>query len=128
MVLPGIQALFGFQLIAVFTEGFVQQLAERERALHMLAILLVVVAIGLVMAPAALHRQTQLHTLDERFVRLASGMLLASIVGRVIFAGAGVSAMIGTVMLAILAGLWLLFPRYQRWRWSRTKPSDTSNR
>ncbi len=31
MVLPGIQALFGFQLIAVFNEGFAQKLSVLEQ-------------------------------------------------------------------------------------------------
>jgi Family of unknown function (DUF6328) len=40
MVLPGIQALFGFQLIAVFTEGF-RRLADVERLAHLGSLLLV---------------------------------------------------------------------------------------
>jgi hypothetical protein len=31
MVLPGIQALFGFQLIAVFNEGFAEKLSSNEQ-------------------------------------------------------------------------------------------------
>ena len=55
MVLPGIQALFGFQLIAVFNRPFFD-LATADRLLHLAALLLVAVAIGLIMAPAAHHR------------------------------------------------------------------------
>jgi hypothetical protein len=33
MVLPGIQALFGFQLIAVFNTGFDERLTSSERQL-----------------------------------------------------------------------------------------------
>jgi putative transcriptional regulator len=58
MVLPGIQALFGFQLIAVFSQGFSEKLSEAQQQLHLAAIVLVVIAIALVMAPAAIHRQT----------------------------------------------------------------------
>jgi hypothetical protein len=57
MVLPGIQALFGFQLIAVFNERFVEDLTQLERYLHFAAIGLVAVAIALIMTPAALHRR-----------------------------------------------------------------------
>jgi hypothetical protein len=32
MVQPGIQALFGFQLIAVFNDGFQRHLSEAEQA------------------------------------------------------------------------------------------------
>ena len=37
MVLPGIQALFGFQLIAVLSDGFDDKLSPGERQLHFLA-------------------------------------------------------------------------------------------
>ena len=52
MVLPGIQALFGFQLIAVFNERF-RQLSEGEQLIHFTAIMLVAIAIALIMTPAA---------------------------------------------------------------------------
>ncbi|MDQ2943358.1 MAG: hypothetical protein M3R21_06785 [Candidatus Dormibacteraeota bacterium] len=35
MVLPGIQALFGFQLIAVFNQTFSQRLSPAEQYLHL---------------------------------------------------------------------------------------------
>ena len=46
MVLPGIQALFGFQLIAVFNARF-HDFSGLEQMLHLAALLLVAVAIGL---------------------------------------------------------------------------------
>src|SRR4051812_37057415 len=57
MVLPGIQALFGFQLIAVFSPAFEQKLNASEQRLHLLAIALVATAVAVIMTPAALHRQ-----------------------------------------------------------------------
>src|SRR5689334_25215274 len=77
MVLPGIQALFGFQLIAVFNDGFEHKLSEPQQQLHYAAILLVTVAIALVMAPAAIHRQTSQREVSERFIWRASQLLLA---------------------------------------------------
>src|ERR1043166_1824963 len=58
MVLPGIQALFGFQLIAVFSPGFAEKLSPIEQRLHLVAIGLVTLAVALIMTPAAYHRQT----------------------------------------------------------------------
>ena len=46
MVLPGIQALFGFQLIAGFNQGF-NQLPVPEQHLHYASLVLVAVAIAL---------------------------------------------------------------------------------
>src|SRR5438477_5579798 len=78
MVLPGIQALFGFQLIAVFNQGFGEKLSEPQQVMHLGAIILVAIAIALVMAPAALHRQSEPREVSERFVWLSSNLLLAS--------------------------------------------------
>src|SRR5262245_24295660 len=79
-VLPGIQTLFGFKLISVFNQGFSQKLSETEQRLHLLATTLIAVAIILIMAPAAYHRQTDPEEVTRTFVRLASRLLLASMV------------------------------------------------
>lgn len=78
MVLPGIQALFGFQLIAVINPNFTHVLAAADRRLHLLAIVLVLVAIALIMTPAAYHRQTGPEEVTEVFVRLSTRLLLWS--------------------------------------------------
>jgi len=51
-VLPGIQALFGFQLIAVFNDGFGEKLSSGQQVMHLVSIVLVALAIALVMAAA----------------------------------------------------------------------------
>lgn len=124
MVLPGIQALFGFQLIAVFNGRFAEQLTPAEQQLHLLAIVLIVIAIALVMAPVAVHRRTQLHMLHERFVSIAARLLVASmlplslaicldvyLVARMIFGERLMSGLIAAALLAVFAALWLLLPR-----------------
>ena len=50
MVLPGIQALLGFQLIVVFNPGFDQKLTAFDQRLHLLAIGLIAVAVAIIMA------------------------------------------------------------------------------
>ena len=49
MVLPGIQALFGFQLIAVFNQRFSELLPRTGQVLHLAALILVAAAKGLIM-------------------------------------------------------------------------------
>lgn len=71
MVLPGIQALFGFQLVAVFNGRF-QDLTGMEQVLHLVALLMVAVAVALIMTPAAYHRMAERGTASRRFVDLAS--------------------------------------------------------
>ena len=78
MVLPGIQALFGFQLIAVFNQSFWDRLTHTEQVVHFVALSVVAVAIALVMTPAAYHRQTERETVSRGFVRLTSRLLLWS--------------------------------------------------
>src|SRR5438128_2595950 len=79
MVLPGIQALFGFQLIAVFNERF-SQLPSAEQLAHFAATILIAVAIGLIMTPAAYHRQVEPGTVSSFFVGLASLLITAAMV------------------------------------------------
>ena len=44
MVLPGIQALFGFQLVAIFNQRF-PQIPVQQQMLHYAALLLIAIAI-----------------------------------------------------------------------------------
>src|SRR5881394_1442424 len=77
-VVPGMQALFGFQLIAVFSTVFSDKLSSTERIVHLVAIVLVTVAIVLVMAPAAVHRQMEPREISRRFIVISSRLLMAS--------------------------------------------------
>ncbi|HEY5896626.1 MAG TPA: DUF6328 family protein [Burkholderiales bacterium] len=124
MVLPGIQALFGFQLIAVFNQGFDEKLSGTAQMLHLAATILSALAMALVMTPAALHRQAEPKAVSERFVWLASNMVLAGmiplalgvgldtyVVASVVAKNPVVAAVIALVLLAVFAWLWLALPR-----------------
>jgi hypothetical protein len=124
MVLPGIQALFGFQLIAVFSDGFEQQLAQGERQLHFLALFLVALSAALVMAPAAIHRQSQLREVSERFIWLSSRLLRMSmyplalgltldvyLIARVVFGTALLGLVFAAILFVALVVLWFVLPR-----------------
>src|SRR4030095_8351107 len=76
MVLPGLQALLGFQFIVVFNTGFSEKLTTTEQRLHLLALGLVAVAGALVMAAASYHRQTGPREVSAHFLTLASRLLL----------------------------------------------------
>src|SRR3954447_12015413 len=127
MVLPGIQALFGFQLIAVFNDGFSANLTGGQQQLHYLALVLVALSAGLVMTPAAVHRQTQQRAVSERFMWLSSWLLLLSmfplavglsvdvyLIGRIVFEQAAASAAVAAALFVILMSLWLALPRRER--------------
>jgi hypothetical protein len=122
MVLPGIQALFGFQLIAVFSPGFETKLDHRAQELHLVAIGLVATAVALIMTPAAYNRQTGLHEISEAFLRISSRLLLTSmlplalaicldfylIAGIILNRGA---SLLATALFAVFVVFWFLLPR-----------------
>ena len=122
MVLPGIQTLFGFQLIAVFNERF-RQLHESQQRLHFLAILMIAVAIALIMTPAAYHRMVEPGGVSSFFVRLASRLIALAMVplmvalcvevyilATVVFSDHFTSVALGLSLFAVFAGLWLVLP------------------
>src|SRR4051812_1823688 len=76
MVLPGIQALFGFQLIAVFNSAFDEKLPTSGRIVHLIAIAFTAFSVALVMAPASIHRQSEPKQVSEDFLLLSSRLLL----------------------------------------------------
>jgi hypothetical protein len=128
MVLPGIQTLFGFQLVAVFNARFPEILTPAEQRLHLLAIGLVAVSVALIMAPAAYHRQTGPHTVTEGLLRVCSRLVLWSmpplavslciefyLISRVIVGGVLASVM-AAVLLAGFFLLWFVLPRMQKVR------------
>jgi len=80
MVLPGIQALFGFQLIAVFSDGFRRELSTGQQRLHLVAVVSVVIAIALVMAPAAIHRLREPRSVSASFLKASSRLLMLGMV------------------------------------------------
>ena len=123
MVLPGIQALFGFQLIAVFSARFSESLSATEQRLHLVAIGLAAIAIALIMTPAALHRRAGGREVTGRFVRLSTRLLLWSmlplamsisldfyLIVRVIVGGV-VSAVLAVVLFGTFLFMWFIFPR-----------------
>ena len=77
MVLPGIQALFGFQLMAVFNAKFLGP-RSTHRLVHLLAIGLVAIAVALVMTPAAYHRLALQNSMSQSFIDVSSRLLLCS--------------------------------------------------
>ena len=124
MVLPGIQALFGFQLIAVFNSSFDTKLTPVEQRVHLAALALVAIAVALVMAPAALHRQGDARVVTTRFLRLSSRFLawsmppLASgivldvyLVSRAILGQRGWAAVVASVILGVFWLTWFVLPR-----------------
>jgi hypothetical protein len=127
MVLPGIQALFGFQLIAVFNPGFGEKLSTVEQQLHLVSTLLTVCAVALVMTPAALHRQIDPLAVNRRFIESSTTLLLLSmfplsvgicleiyLIAHIITGVVGLSLLIAVGLLLLFFSLWILLPHFKK--------------
>lgn len=79
VVLPGAQALLGFQFIAVLTESFAQ-LPAVAQYVHLASLLMVALTIVLLMTPAAYHRIVERGEETEHFHRFASRFVVAALV------------------------------------------------
>jgi hypothetical protein len=135
VVLPGIQALFGFQLIAVFNQGFSSKLSESEQRLHLWALGLAALAVALCMTPAALHRQSQPESVSNRLVKLCSVLLTLGmaplmiaitfdfyLMCRVILKEPQTSLWLAVALGSVLTALWYLMPYVVRSHLKQPEP------
>ena len=126
MVLPGIQATFGFQLIAVFNQRFGDELDAPERYLHLAAMGLVALAAALVMTPAAVHRHYGGREVTDTFIQLSTLLLLAGMVplaaglafdfyliARLAIDARATAAVFAASLFAMLVFWWMVFPRWR---------------
>jgi uncharacterized protein involved in response to NO len=122
MVLPGIQALLGFQLIVVFSPGFDTKLGPLEQRLHLVAIALVAVAVAIIMTPAAYSRQTEPRAVTEQFIRISTRLLilsmlpLAAAISLDFYLIAGIivpaaAAILAALLFLVFFALWFVLPR-----------------
>lgn len=128
MVLPGIQALFGFQTMAVFNQRFAEMPLGVEQA-YLVALGLLIVSIGLLMTPAAYHRLAERGMVSRRMIKLSSILITAGMVP-LMFAFAidvyvvcvaaidsHVVGVVAAVATAVFLGcLWFAFPLIRKRR------------
>jgi len=87
VIIPGAQALFGFQILVMLSSGF-DRLPECSKWIHLAALSLVAANMILLIMPAALHRLTFDGNDSARFLRIGSGIVVTAPV----FLAAGISA------------------------------------
>jgi hypothetical protein len=126
VVLPGAQALLGFQLITMFTEAF-EKLPASSKYVHLASLSLVAVSIVLLMTPAAYHRIVEEGEETEHFHRFASRVLIASmiplalgicgdyfVVMRKVIVSSTYSIISASLMLIFFYSLWFGLTLYRR--------------
>jgi hypothetical protein len=128
-ILPGVQALLGFQLVAVFNQRFAEKLTTGGQLLHFGAALLLAGAMALLMAPAAYHRRlhprhvtASICRVASRLITMALAPLMAALavdvylVAGVVGASTAVAIFVASLVFALLAGLWYAWPEIARRR------------
>jgi hypothetical protein len=128
VVLPGAQALLGFQFVTTLMEAF-EKLPLSSKHVHLASLILVAISITFLMTPAAYHRIVERGEETEHFHRFASRMLVAAmiplalgvsgdlfVVVRKITESATSAIASAVVSLLFFYGLWFGFTVYQRKR------------
>ena len=122
-ILPGLQAVFGFQTIAVFNERF-NDLAFYAQVCHMAGLALMVIAMALLMTPAVYYRAQHGHAtahmtkVSRKAIRLAliplaSGLSLDMLtVVSLATDMLSLSVTAAVVSLLLFVVLWYLIPRH----------------
>jgi hypothetical protein len=118
MVLPGAQAVLGFQFMSFFAAGFVD-LPPTSRLIHLVGLVLVSLAGILLIAPAAFHRIAEEGAPTRRFYLYASGMVQASLVPLAMGMSADfyvvVAKVSGSIAYAVIAAGALLLTTFALW-------------
>jgi hypothetical protein len=132
LIIPGAQALLGFQLAVTLTRPFAQLPADAKIA-HAVALCSMALAIILLVTPASLHRISFGGEADPAFVDIASVFVIAAPVP--IGLGIALDAYVATeraldsrtvaaVLAAgatiVLAMLWYVLPLWGRVTWTRS--------
>ena len=121
-ILPGLQAVFGFQTIAVFNERFTD-LETYAQACHLAGLGLLVVAMAMLMTPAVYYRAQHGHVTSRMahasrkairgaLIPLAVGLSLDMLTVVSLATdklSLSVAAAVATLLLFV--GLWYLLPR-----------------
>ena len=123
MVLPGIQALLGFQLVAVFSAEFDEKLGPVDQWIHLVATFLVALSVALVMTPAAYSRQAHPREVTEGFIRACTRLLLVGMFPLAIgiclefyliaqaILHSTLSAVAAAALFAVFVIFWIVLPR-----------------
>jgi hypothetical protein len=126
VIIPGGQALLGFQFVATLTKSF-HDLPGWVQAVHAAGLIAVALSVLLLMTPAALHRLAYHGEDDPEFFRIGSGLVIAAALPLALGIAADIAVVFHVVSkdtaVAILSGVaaflalmmaWYVFPLAHR--------------
>ena len=138
VILPGAQALLGFQLAIVLADTF-EKLPSLPRLLHAAALMSVAISVALLITPAALHRIVWAGEDTEAVLAIGGRVtilaLLPLAVGMAgdsyvvlsrILVSTGLAAVAATLVLLYLIGFWFAWPFVERLRRGSAFPIKAS--
>jgi hypothetical protein len=124
VILPGVQALFGFQTIAVFNDRFAD-LPNYATLCHLIGLGMVIIAVALVMTPAIYYRVVGPKFVSKRMCKRSSWLIRSALAplacGLALFTviyvatnelEASIAGALATFLF--LSGLWFAFPWNER--------------
>ncbi|MGO4706403.1 DUF6328 family protein [Microvirga sp. 2MCAF38] len=122
IILPGVQALLGFQLAAYLTSAF-ETLSGRAQFVHTVSLLALLLSMVLLMTPASYHRLVERGNATRRFEKVGSRLVLMSLVPLAIALAGDFFVVVETVthqskwalagalsLLSGILGLWFAVP------------------
>jgi hypothetical protein len=128
VVLPGAQALLGFQLVIIWMDRF-ETMAQSLKILHLASLLSIAVCTVLLIMPAAYHRIAEQGEDSETLVQITERAVLSAmiflaagiccdfyVVSRLTSVGPVVSAGLALVMLIFFLGCWFGYTLWSRHR------------
>jgi len=123
VVIPGVQTLLGFQLIAVFNQLFPKTMSHAMQCWHLGSMGLTALAMILIMSPASYHRMAG-HAVSEKLVHLSSRFLMAGmfvlaasicidfqLIATVILSDEHLPSILAVLLFVIFLGQWFIFPK-----------------
>jgi hypothetical protein len=126
VIIPGVQALLGFQLTVTLTQAFAE-LATHAKIAHAVALCCIAVAVILLMAPASVHRIAFSGQDDPDFVRIGSFFVIAApgflafgialdayVAGGRALQSEPAAIALAAVSVLLLFGFWYVFPLWRR--------------
>jgi hypothetical protein len=137
VAVPGILTLVGFQLLATFNAAFYERLAMSLRLLHLGAMGLVLVAMFLLLTPAAYHRLAEPGVVSNKFIESSTRLMSWAmaflrlglavefyVVTRALGIEAATAAGLAAFLFVLSWGLWSVYPRVSVMRLAPHTKSD----
>lgn len=127
VILPGVQVLFAFLLVVVFSGPFAE-ITTLQRAVYFAALMCTTLAAAFLIAPTIQHRILWRQGVRPERLRIANALAIAGTaflaLGMVCVTFLITDIVYGTlpalavvvVVLSVFTGLWYLLPLYQRLR------------